>query len=250
MITYTIFNQSSVVNNTQLQNMVKAINLFLANVCLDWGLAATQLVIGTGRNYPNNYILMLDNSDVDGALGYHDELNGKAYAKVFAKTILNYGGVVLYRDNSTFTVAQCLCHELLEMMGNNQINKWFLDNYGIFWAAELCDPVESNLILYTLPGNIRVGLSDYVLPSWFSPDVTARPFNRLNTLTTPFSLAPGGYAIIIDNYQIIDIYGMNNTKEHTIGTYSTNYGLLSIKAKDREEDIDEIKNIFNKKAGN
>ena len=246
MPTYTIFNQSTVVNNTQLQNIVKAMNLFLVNVCLDWGLSSTNLVIGTGTRYPNNYILLLDDTDYPGALGYHDEINGKAYAKVFARTVLNYGGAVLYRDNYTFTVAQCLCHELLEMMGNNQINKWYLNNLGIFWAAELCDPVQSNLIVYTLPGNIRVGLSDYVLPSWFSPDVTARPFNRLNTLTEPFSLAAGGYAIIIDNYQVIDIYGVNNTKQYTIGTYSSDFGLLAIKAEERQEDINEIKEKFQK----
>jgi len=247
MINYTIFNQSTVVNSTNLQNMVKAINMLLVNVCSDWGFAPTQLVIGTGNTHPNNSIYMMDNTDVDGALGYHDEISGKAYAKIFAKTIINYGGAILYKDNYTFTVAQCLFHELLEMMGNNVANKWYLDNSGIFWAGELCDPVESNLIVYTLPGNIKVGLSDYVLPSWFSPDSTTRPFNKLNTLTAPFTLAPGGYAILIDNYQVIDIYGMNNGS-HVVGTYSTSFTLLAATQKDRENDISNIKLAIKKRG--
>jgi hypothetical protein len=134
------------------------------------------------------------------------------------------------------------------MIGNNQTNKWYLDNNGIFWAGELCDPVESNLIIYTLPGNIKVGLSDYVLPNWFSADSTARPFNKLNTLNTPFSLSPGGYAIIINNYNVEEIFGLDNTKNFTIGTYSSTYPLLSIKEKDRQNDLNEIKMKIKKQA--
>jgi len=246
MITYTIFNQSTVVNSTNLTNMVKAINMLLTSLSTDWGLAATQLVVGTGNRYPNNTILLQDLTDDPGALGYHYEDNGKVIGKVFAKTIINYGGVVLYRDNYTFTVAQCVSHELFEMIGNQQINKWYLDNYGIFWAGELCDPVESNLVVYTLPGNIKVGLSDYVLPSWFSPDIITRPFNKLNTLTAPFRLSPGGYAIIIDNYTVEAIYGMSNTATYSIGTYSSSYALLNIKAADRAKEVAELQFKFKK----
>ena len=124
MINYTIFNQSSVVNQQNLQYIVKAINMLLIVVCNDWGLSPTQLIIGSGTNYPNNTLLLQDYTDSDGALGYHYEDNGKAIGKVFVRTILGYGGVLLYRDQSTFTVAQCVCHELLEMIGNNQTNKW------------------------------------------------------------------------------------------------------------------------------
>ena len=241
MINYTIFNQSSVINQQNLQYMVKSINILLVSLCNDWGLSQIQLVLGSGNNYLNNSIFLLDYTDSDGSLGYHYEQNGLSYGKVFAKTILDYGGVILYRDLNTFTVAQCLCHELLEMIGNNQTNKWYLDNNGIFWAGELCDPVESNLIVVTLPGNIKVGLSDYVLPNWFSADSTRRPFNKLNTLSSPFSISPGGYAIIIDNYNVEEVFGMNGTHSYSVGTYSSTYPLLSIQSLDRLGDINEIK---------
>ena len=48
MINYTIFNQCLAVNQQNLQYIVKAINNLLSNVCNDWGLSPTQLVIGYG----------------------------------------------------------------------------------------------------------------------------------------------------------------------------------------------------------
>ena len=238
MINYTIFNQSTVVSTQNLQNMVKAINIYLITFCNDWGLAPIQLVISTSSVHPNNSIYMLDDTDSPGALGYHDEINGKSYAKIFARTILGYGGVILYKDSHTFTVAQVLSHELLEMIGNSEVSKWYLDNNGTLWAGELCDAVESNIILYTLPGNIKVGLSDYVLPSWFSPDTTTRPFNKLNTIQTPFELDFGGYSIIIEitSGYIDTIYG----SAHISGTSS----LVSINAANIAKDVTEISKKF------
>lgn len=237
MKTYTLYNQSTVVSSTSLQKIVTAMNSFLTVLCADWSLAPIQIASATYRGaLGNNSIIILDNTDEPGALGYHYESNGNAIAKVFAKTIVNYGGAVLYRDQYTFTVAQCICHELLEMIGNSQINRWYLDNNGIFWAGELCDPVESNLITYTLSGNVKVGLSDYVLPNWFSPDSSSGPYNKLNTLRQPFTLDSGGYAIIIDNYEIIAIYGST----HPSGTQS----LVSINASTIQGDVNELKEKF------
>ena len=238
MINYTIFNQSTIVNSVNLQNMVKAINLFLGTVCSDWGFAPTQLIIGSGGSHPNNSIYLMDYTDSPGALGYHDEITGKAYAKIFAKTIVGYGGAILYKDAFTFTVASVLCHELLEMMGNNQVSRWCLDNDGVLWANELCDAVESNIITYTLPGNIKVALTDYVLPSWFSPDTVARPFNKLNTLSGPFTVDSGGYSIILvinDGY-IDTVYG----SIHTSGTAS----LISVSTSDIQNDVKQLSEKF------
>jgi hypothetical protein len=245
VINYNLYNLSTAVTTPNLQNMAKAINNFLVTLCNDWNLNPIQLVIGTYNSHipiPNNSILIMDYTDVDGALGYHYELNGNAIAKVFAKTILGYGGVVMYRDSSTFTVAQCLCHELLEMIGNPQTNRWAMDNDGILWAMELCDAVESNLIVYTLPGNVKVGLSDYILPAWFSPDSTRGPYNKLNTIHSPFTVDSGGYSIILainDGY-IDTVYGST----HQSGTAS----LVSINANDIASDVAELKEKYKLKS--
>ena len=240
MINYTVFNLSTVVNSTNLQNMVRAINIYLTTVCNDWGLASTQLVIGNYNSHmslQNDSIFIYDNTDQEGALGYHYETNGNAVGRVFAETLLNYGGVILYQNSTTFTVAQCLAHELLEMIGNPETNKWYLDNYGNLWAGELCDPVESNLIVYTLPGNIKVGLSNYVLPKWFSPDSISGPYDKLGVTSYPFEIASGGYAIVVEDVSgdVVSLYGMNEFTQSTINGYKMtnnsmiyNYGSSSI----------------------
>ena len=209
MKNYPVINLSTVVTLDQFTKMIKAINTYLSALTNDWNLQPMQLVASTynSRNILPNTIFILDTTDEAGALGYHFENAGNAIGKVFAKTIIQYGGVVLYKDNTTMTVAQCLCHELLEMVGNPTVNKWFLDNNGIFWAGELCDAVENNLYVVTLTGNVKVGLSDYVLPNYFSADTVRGPFNKMNTLSAPFTVDHYGYAITIQGNDIVAIYG-------------------------------------------
>jgi hypothetical protein len=230
MIIY-VSNQSKVVSEIQFQQMITAMNQFLITLCSDWSITTVQLfkAITTPTKILNNTIFIFDDSDSPGALGYHFDVDGFAVGKVFAKTILQYGGAVLYKNATTMTVAQCLCHEALEMIGNANINKWYLDNSGVFWAGELCDAVENNLITITIPGSIKVALSDYVLPNWFSPNSTKRPFNKLNTLTGPFKLDRYGYSITIKNNRVVSVYGQS---------YPDN------KKADIESDVTEIKEKF------
>lgn len=210
-----VSNVSTVVSNSQLQSMISAINPYLLTLCNDWNLQSIQLFqafTSTRGTIPPYTIFIMDNTDSPGALGYHFESSGVPIGKVFAKTILNYGGAVLYKDNRTMTVAQCLCHEIMEMIGNEQTNKWYMDNDGSLWCGELCDAVENNLYVVTLPNNVKVGLSDYVLPSYFTPDCRRRPFNKMNTLTSPFSLDSGGYSILIRNNRVVEIFGSTVTE--------------------------------------
>ncbi len=244
MTNYNLYNVSTVVNNTNLQLMTKAINNFLVTFCADWSLSPIQLVIGTYNSHlpiPNNSIFMMDDTDDDSALGYHYEENGNSIGKIFARTILGYGGAILYKDRFTFTVSQCLIHEMLEMITDPVTNRLAMDNSGILYFLEVCDPVESNLIIYTLPGNVKISLSDYAMPSYFSADSTRRPFNKLNTLTSPFSVDNGGYMIIIN---IIDGYiDIIFGAEHASGTQS----LVNINAKEINTDLKELSEKFKMK---
>ncbi len=238
MTNYNLYNVSTVVNNINLQNMTKAINNFLITFCNDWGLSPIQLVIGNYNNHipiPNNSIFMMDDSDAgDGVLGYHYEDSGKAIAKVFARTTLNLGGVLLYKDKFTFTVAQVLSHEVLELVGNSFVDKYCLANDGLLYAMEMCDAVESNLLMVTIPGGIKIGLTDYLMPVWFSADSIGARYNKTGTLTAPFTIDSGGYSIIIniiDGY-IDTIYGAT----HPSGTAS----LVSVTSKDIANDVKEL----------
>ena len=204
-----IYNLSTYVSATQLTTIVKAINQYLVTLASDWNITTYQLVVTAYNSKvqpPANSIFIFNTTDEAGALGYHYEVAGSPYGKVFAKTIIDYGGVVLYKDSSTPTVAQCICHEVMEMIGNPTTNKWFNDNSLNLWAAELCDPVENNVLL-TLVGTTKVGLSDYVLPAWFTPDATKGPYNKMNTLRAPFTLDAYGYAIVLQNGQYVAVYG-------------------------------------------
>lgn len=211
-----VSNQSSSVSNTQLTQMIAAMNILLTNFCTDWGLSPIQLFQSftrVGDVIPNNTIFIFNNSDSPGALGYHFDQSGLAIGKVFARTIINYGGSILYKDNSTFTVAQCLAHEAFEMICDNSANKWVLDNNSTFWAYEVSDAVQNNLYVVTLPGGIKVGLSDYVLPSWFDSNSVSGPYNKMNTLTRPLTLDRGGYSIIIRGNRVSQVFGMGVTNE-------------------------------------
>jgi len=236
-----VCNQSTVVSNSQVQKMILAMNTFLITLCKDWSITTVQMFqsFSTPSKILDNTIFIFDNSDSPDALGYHFDVEGLAVGYVFAKTIIDYGGDVLYKDATTSTVSQCLCHEALEMIGNANVNKWFLDNKGAFWAGELCDAVESNIITVTLPGNVKVAMSDYVLPNWFSPNSTKRPFNKLNTLTGPFKIDKWGYSIVIKNNRVVAVWGQSFLETNFRGTNSSYDKKIEV-----ESDINEMKLKF------
>ena len=208
-----VYNFSTTVSADQLGKMIRAINSYLVTLCGEWNIASLSLTAATynPRAALVPCIFIFDNTDDDSALGYHYEVAGVPVGRVFAKTILNYGGAVLYKNPTTLTVAQCLAHEALEMLGNGQINKWYTDSNDDFWAAELCDPVQDRLLTVTIDKTVKVGLSDYVLPAWFSPNTTQGPFNKLNTLRAPFTIDDYGYAIKIVNGELVAVYGSKAT---------------------------------------
>lgn len=131
-------------------------------------------------------VYIFDNSDVAGALGYHDydPVTGMPIGKVFVKTDEQYG----------LQISVTMSHEILEMLVDIQC----LDsvqcnpsNAAEFWAKELCDPVEADADGYVLEG---VRLSDFVLPAYFfAPTGSTGPFDYMKRLTAPRTLRPGGY---------------------------------------------------------
>ena len=198
-----VVNQSTVVSDVDGNTMTSALSSLLSTFCNDWNLAPVSTTyIAKGKTAPatSNKIYLLDTSDVQGALGYHDIVSDIPYAKVFAKTILNYGGVVLYDSAKVKpTVAQCLSHEAFEMLVDPRCTDWWLNPAtGVLFAGEVGDPVESNTVVVTLPPNVKVGMSDWILPAW--KDIqSVGPYNHLNTLTAPYKVDKNGYVMIIRN---------------------------------------------------
>jgi hypothetical protein len=220
-----IVNQSTLVSDDDGISMAQAMNLYLPRFCKDWKLPLFTAVY-IGKKQPTNIlwkVYLRDTADHEGTLGYHEQVNNISVGYVFVNTIFSYGGVMLYSPKpGTFTVSQTLCHEIFELLSDSNANLW-ADNWaaGALYAYESVDPVQSNIIKvtvskkivvpakplklingkfqstksYTQTINTIVGLSDWVLPSWFDPQEKNGPFNHLKTLKKPFQVDDGGYAI-------------------------------------------------------
>ncbi len=140
-------------------------------------------------------ILVTDNPDQAGALGYHELTSrGTPLGKVFAGLDLESGG--------SWTVT--LSHELLEMLADPWINWCAQGSDGKIYALEVCDAVEADNLGYEIDG---VLVSDFITPSWFEP-VTFEPatpepamagqVDFKGRIKKPLELAAGGYISVLD----------------------------------------------------
>lgn len=150
------------------------------------------------RAYP---VVILDSPDTPEALGYHAEMNGKPYGRVFVNPILENSGVVLHdpANPQNVSVSSVLSHDIIEMFLDKDASKWVdgpQTRHGNVYACEACDPVQENLYAIQV-GKKLVSVSNFILPAWFdlhnSPHT---PVDFLNTAPGAFSIAPGGYMIV------------------------------------------------------
>jgi len=139
-------------------------------------------------------LVVLDSSDEAGALGYHSEMGGVPYARVFTADCLEAG----------VAASSCLSHEVCEALADPFVNLWAADGDGVLHAYEICDPVESTTYLDAH----GVALSNYVLPGWFDPTVpTGAPVDRQRALAVPFQIGAGGYAVVWDGSGVRQVFG-------------------------------------------
>lgn len=130
-------------------------------------------------------IVITDNPDQAGALGYHEMTSeGTPLGKVFAKLDLDSG--------SSWTVT--LSHELLEMLADPWIDWCAVGSDTKIYALEVCDAVEADGLGYEIDG---VLLSDFVTPAWFEPAEADR-LDFKQHLSKELELATGGYISILD----------------------------------------------------
>jgi hypothetical protein len=130
-------------------------------------------------------IVLTDNPDQAGALGYHEMTSqGTPLGKVFAELDI--------RSGSSWTVT--LSHELLEILVDPWINWCAEGSDGKIYALEVCDAVEADELGYEING---VMVSDFITPSWFEPTQADRvDFKR--RLSKSMELARGGYVSVLD----------------------------------------------------
>lgn len=202
MVLIAVKNESTL-NDTDVATMCAAIQKQITlHVAPAWdGRTCTVKFYASGKKIPGYawVVSVLNDSTQAGALGYHSEDNDAIDAFIFIKPVLDNGGVVLYdsKNPQNVSVSSVLSHEIVEMFGDRFANT-YCDDGSKTWALELCDPVEGNSYSISVNG-VMVSLSDFVFPNFFNPEAIASvnmPFNYMKTLTKPFVLDKGGYAIV------------------------------------------------------
>ncbi len=194
-IKVAVLNQSQSLSDDDVRQAVPALQAQVSNDFAPvWGINADLTFVPSGSQPAQGswWLVVFDNSDQPGALGYHDLTNeGLPLGKVFAGTDIQYG------LNWTITAS----HELLEMLADPDIDLTVFvqpdDQTGRIYAYEVCDACEADNYGYAINGTM---VSDFVYPAWFesfrAPNSTQ--FDKQNQITKPFDLLPGGYIGIFD----------------------------------------------------
>src|SRR5262245_22981287 len=160
MLQIAVINESTAITDSNVQHMLPAFtqqwNKDLGQVWEVEEATFTFVPKGQAPAAGTWWVVFLDDSDQAGALSYHDLTNdGLPISKVFVKTIL--------ADHASVSVGAT--HEICEMAVDPWLNSAYQDPHGVFWAGEVCDPVENDRYGYKI-GNVLV--TDFITPNWFA----------------------------------------------------------------------------------
>jgi hypothetical protein len=189
-IQISVINASSALQDSEVQAVVPVLQKQVSHdFAPAWGFDA-DLTFVRRNSQPaagSWWLVILDNSDQAGALGYHDITSeGLPLGKVFAASDIQYG------NKWTVTTS----HELLEMLGDPDINLTVFvqpdATSGILYAYEVCDACEADKYGYDIDG---VTVSDFVYPAWFETFRAkgSTQFDQQKQIEKPLDLLPGGY---------------------------------------------------------
>jgi hypothetical protein len=190
----SVMNQSTVLTDAQVQAAIGPLQIQVSrDFAPIWGVDAELAFVpnGAAPEAGSWWLTFFDDSDQAGALGYHDvTAEGLPIGKVFAKSDLT--------NNTSWTVTAS--HELLEMLGDPEINMTILvqpdANSGTLYAYEVCDACEDDQFAYEIDG---AKVSDFVYPAWFQPSLTSAPqFDFQQKISAPLQLLPGGYIGVLN----------------------------------------------------
>ena len=181
-----VINESTAISDADVQNMLPAFTQQWNQDLLPvWGVdAATFTFVPQGQAPASGtwWVVFLDDSDQAGALAYHDLTDeGLPISKVFVKTIQG--------DNASVSVGAT--HEICEMAVDPWLNSAYQDPQGVFWAGEVCDPVEDDQYGYEIGG---VLVTDFVTPNWFGHQHAQTNIDLKGHANAAFQILSGGYA--------------------------------------------------------
>jgi len=187
-----VLNATAVIPDDEVARAVAAVQTQVRrDFAPVWQIDTDIEFIPAKQKAPSNswWIVILDYSDLGGALGYHDLTNaGLPMGKVFAATDKANG--------LTWTVT--LSHEILEVLADPNINRTALQitsTGGLLHAYEVGDACEADEFAYSIDGQL---VSDFLYPAWFSPISSNAQFDYRNQIRRPFELLPGGFSMVYD----------------------------------------------------
>ncbi|HEY3861510.1 MAG TPA: metallophosphoesterase [Verrucomicrobiae bacterium] len=194
-IQVAVINQSTSIADGEVQAAIPALQTQVSrDFAPVWSVDAQLTFVPNGSQPAADawWLVILDNSDQAGALGYHDLTpNFLPLGKVFAGSDKQLG----YQWTVTAS------HELLEMLGDPDINLCATQQKSNgalrLYAYEVADACEADQYGYLIDG---VLVSDFVFPSWFESNRPANSaqFDFQKKIGAPFQLLPGGYIGIYD----------------------------------------------------
>jgi len=193
MLQISVINESTAFGDADVQQMLAAFDTqWNQHLNAIWPVIAATFAFVPAQTTPpagSWWVVFLDDSDQANALAYHDLTSeGLPISKVFVKTI--------QADNASVSVGAT--HEICEMAVDPWLNSAYQDPQGIFWAGEVCDPVEDDQYGYTI-GSVRV--TDFVTPDWFGHRNSQGIFDRQRATNAAFEVLTGGYAQKFDPQQ-------------------------------------------------
>lgn len=187
-----IINESTVLHDDEVAELHAPLIIYSRHIRSWWGTMQPGIFFGKPL-IPNAWqIVIADDSDQAGALGYHDLTDdGRPISYVFAKTDLDYG----YDWKITLT------HEFAEMMLDPYVMRCEQTGNSRFHALELCDPVESDDLGYSITaGGVTMRVSNFITPLWFVPGASGQ-FDYCHDCQEPLEVMQGGYAYYWENGQ-------------------------------------------------
>ncbi len=183
-----VINHSTVLSDDDVRRTMLAIQKQLdGDFAPIWGFSAKQTFYPKGEVIPvgTAQMIIADDSDQIGALGYHElDDSSVPLGFVFARTD--------QQDGLSPSVTQS--HETLEMVGD-PFASLSVQNGNRLYCLENCDACEDDSYAYEIDG---VKVSDFVTPAWFGMYSTAAGFDKQGKIKAPFELLPGGYIGILD----------------------------------------------------
>ncbi len=151
-----------------------------------WDIAATVDAFEKLEDVPVGYWAMriMDDIQVDGAAGIHEDENGQPFALITASSSL---------DTWSLTASHEAFEMLVDPFGNRVIagDSPKPDQGRASFLVEVCDPSEAADYAYSVNGIL---VSDFYTPNYFDPVTSPGVrYSFTGALTEPRQVLPGGY---------------------------------------------------------